>query len=532
MKEVLLNVDKFIALNELEEITNPIMLDRAKTPTPDGILSTQIFGASTKERRMTFAYIDLKCHVMQPIAYKTFKRLDRRIDSILSGSTRYSINKSGEIVEDENGGTGADWLYANWSKIKFKENDSKIRNNRVKFFKVNDKEQIWQSKAIVCPAFFRDINLQDTSAGGKPSVHKINGPYVKLITLASLLDQGNFSFNLDNTKFKIQLTLVELYEEFKSRIEKKRGIIRQNILGKSIDYGLRVVISSPKFTANRPSEMQVDYFHAGVPLGHCIATFTPFFVGWIQRFFINEFEKAGNKIPYLNPKTGEVTMIEIENPLVQFNDDKVIEMMKLFKGSPQQRFDPITVKTTDPKLPEVLMMFKGRYVDDRHPENVFKDRPMTLTDLFYMAAVDITKDKHCYITRYPIHNYFSSFPVGITVLSTVNTCKMEIDGVKYDFYPIVEYGLEPKEVPTRFTEVTNLSNVYLKGINGDYDGDQITLKGVFSQEANLEAEKIMRSNSQFITMNTTNKRTSEIESIQTLYMMTRWNNPNEKTEWV
>ena len=36
-----------------------------------------------------------------------------------------------------------------------------------------------------------------------------------------------------------------------------------------------------------------------------------------------------------------------------------------------------------------------------------------------------------------------------------------------------------------------MSNVYLKAIGGDYDGDQVTVKSVFSQEANEEAEKKM-----------------------------------------
>ena len=100
MREELINVDKFVDLNNLEEITNPIMLDKSFAPTPDGILSTQIFGASVKTRRTTFAYINLNCHVLQPIAYRTFKRLDRRIVDIISGTKKFIIDKTGALVED------------------------------------------------------------------------------------------------------------------------------------------------------------------------------------------------------------------------------------------------------------------------------------------------------------------------------------------------------------------------------------------------------------------------------------------------
>ena len=57
--------------------------------------------------------------------------------------------------------------------------------------------------------------------------------------------------------------------------------------------------------------------------------------------------------------------------------------------------------------------------------------------------------------------------------------------------------------------------------------DQITCKTVFSQEANQEAEEKMRSMSNILSINGNNVRTSSLEVIQTLYMCTRWKNPNE-----
>ena len=59
MKLYLLNIDKFVAVNELQEVSNPIALGRGFIPTPDGVLSQEIFGTSTKERKMTFAYLNV-----------------------------------------------------------------------------------------------------------------------------------------------------------------------------------------------------------------------------------------------------------------------------------------------------------------------------------------------------------------------------------------------------------------------------------------------------------------------------------------
>ena len=55
--------------------------------------------------------------------------------------------------------------------------------------------------------------------------------------------------------------------------------------------------------------------------------------------------------------------------------------------------------------------------------------------------------------------------------------------------------------------------------------DQITVKGVYSTEANKEAEEKMYTASNFMNINTTNTRTSKIEAMQTMYHITRWYSP-------
>ena len=467
MKLYLLNKDKFVAVNELEEVTNPISLGRGFIPTPDGVLSQEIFGTSTRDRKMTFAYINLRCDLLQPIIYKTIKRLDRRIDDILTRNTNFKIDKDGQIVEDENGDTGIEWLYENWNKVKWKKNDSKIRSQRIELLEIHTRDELFQSKEIVCPAFYRDVNLQSAS-GGKPSVHIINSYYTKLIQLASMLDQGNFSFTLNYTKYRMQQTIVQIYDEFKNRVEKKRGAIKQAVLGKSIDYGARLVISTPKFTANRPSDMLVDYTHVGIPLGYCISLFTPFFVGWIQRFFQNELERIGYKIAAYSNKTKKIEYYQVKDPLIQFNDEVIHHMMKTYIRSASQRFEPIMIECVDgnkyPMRLKSQMGFNEDFDPNANPKDILSKRDFTLTDLFYIAAVDITKDKHVYITRYPIADASSVFPCGISVLSTNETMEVEYDGQIYLHYPIVDLKMPPETVPTQFIEVLNMSNVFLQGI--------------------------------------------------------------------
>ena len=54
------------------------------------------------------------------------------------------------------------------------------------------------------------------------------------------------------------------------------------------------------------------------------------------------------------------------------------------------------------------------------------------------------------------------------------------------------------------------------------DGDQVTLKGVYSQEANQEAEKLLMSKSHILNIYGQNMRRTTNEGVQTLYMLTKF----------
>ena len=56
MKLKLLDVEFLVKANNLKEVTNPVILDRGSIPTMDGLLSTDIFGMTPKERKTTWAY--------------------------------------------------------------------------------------------------------------------------------------------------------------------------------------------------------------------------------------------------------------------------------------------------------------------------------------------------------------------------------------------------------------------------------------------------------------------------------------------
>ena len=124
MKVSLFALDKFVAANELQEVTNPVMLDKGNIPTMDGLLSTAIFGTTIKDRSETWAYINLGQQYINPLVYITLKKLDRRFGAIVSGAKKYILNGKGELVEDEeNGDTGLTFIYKNWEKFNWTRHD-------------------------------------------------------------------------------------------------------------------------------------------------------------------------------------------------------------------------------------------------------------------------------------------------------------------------------------------------------------------------------------------------------------------------
>lgn len=522
MKIELYPVEELIKRNNIPEVTNPIIFDMGTKPTDDGLLSRQIFGNSSYERKNTFGYINLNGHFLSPYIYKLIKRLDRNIDHIIFG-TKYYVIKNNYFVEDEeNGDTGLEWLYKNWDQIKFKRNDSSIRNERIDILSYYDKDTIFQRFAIVSPPFYRDVNSSDAGSG-KVRPHEMTKLYSNLLSYAkSLKNTTEFDFKLNNTRGLMQNLLVEIYNKYKILLEKKNGLIRKNLLGKSVTYGARSVITAPIFNANRPEDCEIDFDHAGIPLAQACAMQTPFIVAWVKRFFETELEKMGSKYP-VKTKEGKIVFYKLKKPETYFNDQFIKKQLKRFVRSSADRFEkvelPLEEGQTDKK---VYLTFAGRYYEEGKPETeseIFK-RPATWTDIFYQAAYEVSQGHIAWITRYPIMDIFGTFPNKITVLSTKETKPIYIGSTLYKNYPVIDLSLSKHDVDMVFRDTVTMSNLFLLGLNGDYDGDQVSIRITFSQQANQEGERIINSKHMLIGFQGQNIRTSSNECIQSLYHLT------------
>ena len=149
------------------------------------------------------------------------------------------------------------------------------------------------------------------------------------------------------------------------------------------------------------------------------------------------------------------------------------------------------------------------------------NRPMTWTDLFYLAAENTLSDKYVYITRFPVTSHSSIFPSQCRVLSTIKTVPAYIDGQFYKYYPWIDLETPTDRISSVFNDTLTMSNMYLEALGGDFDGDTTSQKLCFSIEANAEAKEISESVRNFVSPDGKLLRVLGKEAYLTFYNMTR-----------
>ena len=519
----LLDVDDFVKKNNLVEITNPVIFDASSNPTSDGLLSNTIFGITKESRANTFAYISLKKKFLQPLVYRIWSKVDSKIKSVIHGIGTYSIDKSGNIIEDPKGDNGIDFLRKNLDKIKFRETDSIKRERYVKFLNDNRKN-FFTDKLIVIPPFFRDIKVD----GGKISVGDINKLYINIMVSASAIgDSTEYGFSIGKSvEGRLQEGLIEIYKWFGTGTDSnpngglpgKFGVIRRANLSKTTDYATRLVMSAPKLDVENMEDIRADFDYSVLPMTSAAANFFPFVIFHMRRFFENEFI-GDTKYPILD-KDGTIIYGEIEDYQIQFSDEVLKKELDRFIHGYSDRFRPVKVLCRVKGKQEYLdLKWKGFY---KEPDikALKNERPLTWCDVIYMACEEAVKDRMILITRYPIDTFYNEFATKIRLSSTIETEEAVFDNVVYTHYPKIRKEDIGKDTSSSFIDTMNICNGYLDSIGGDYDGDMVTIKGVYTDEANAELKKQLASNIHFINLGGNPVISTSKESIQALYAMT------------
>ena len=89
-------------------------------------------------------------------------------------------------------------MYKNWDKVKFKKNESNVRNERILLLEAYNKDVIFTKYWVVLPAFYRDVNFQNAGSG-KLSHNELTTIYVSLLKYANMLEAASeFDFLINS----------------------------------------------------------------------------------------------------------------------------------------------------------------------------------------------------------------------------------------------------------------------------------------------------------------------------------------------
>lgn len=128
-------------------------------------------------------------------------------------------------------------------------------------------------------------------------------------------------------------------------------------------------------------------------------------------------------------------------------------------------------------------------------------------------------------------SYTNQYVSGVEINSTTETepiiYKFTHGDKYYKYYPKIREEDIGSDTSNKFVNTFNMSNLYLEGIGGDYDGDQITCRGIYTNEANDEAAEMINAKQNFINFGCSPVRMSTGDAINSLYALTKvLNNTN------
>jgi DNA-directed RNA polymerase beta' subunit len=507
MRLKLLDVDAFVKINKCVAVTDTSILDSPGMPSEGGLLSYEIFGMPGTAARMSkYAYIDLKEPFFNPVVFKAILGKHRLLDSIITGGTRVYIDESGELQVDEkeersDSGTGIGWLIKNYRRINFARNESLTRDVDLDIIEKADERVATLTKIPVIPAGYRDFIRQSSTGGERMAIHELTTMYNSLMNNARLLERFNGDLEQGNlTRLRVQNTILEIYRYILDILGKKSGFIKSNIMKKAVDYGVLSIITPSDYKTKSPKDIAVPFGYIGMPINQIVTTFKPFFVAGLRQFLLEEIRNIRQIESALDI---EYDLEDGAENLVQ--DAVYIEsIITKFVDSPENRFDVIVPpQRSNPKPLKIFI------------NNAWRD--MTLMDMFFILAYDITRDKHVSFTRYPVENFQSKALAKITIITTLKTITVDLRGRIYTHYPLIKNYPDPSKV---LIESAVINVAYCPAMGADFDGDTMFIEGLFTEEANIESDRLVRGKAMLLDPKGANSRGISAEGMATLYAMT------------
>lgn len=494
----LYDIDLAIKVNNIKEVTSPQIYRSTNQFNPNGLFSEEIFGVTEEEQKYRCGYIKLPIHVFNPHIAKTIIQRSGGIIRKLAYAEIKCDLVDGMLVENPEGKyCGFVDLYNIWDQIDVAKTLKTKRDDNIKILTKTPKRLLFVDKVLVLPPAMRPTGIRN----GRQVKSELNTIYMKLLGFKSVTT--HVTTTVHKAHNQIQDTVVEIYSYIHKLCGTKNGYFQRNLLAKNTIGTVRNVISAPSYrTDNTP----IGIFRTGYPLMSIVSMFRPF-----VKFNMKQFLSYDNIITFhSNPE--QIKRSDLDN---MYDDREIEDLIKIFMLNPGSRFR-ILYADPDNKTP---IMFNA--LNLKTNESI--SRPLTLTDVIYICCYNATviADRHVYTVRYPIGDLYGAFFTKVHVLSTNTTMSVQFNNEKYETYPVIDPEMSHATVSTQFIDVLQMSNSRLVNLGGDYDGDTVKSTGIWSDEANEQAEKMMYSKIYCIRTDLTAAFPIEKECLNGLYGLTK-----------
>jgi DNA-directed RNA polymerase beta' subunit len=135
-------------------------------------------------------------------------------------------------------------------------------------------------------------------------------------------------------------------------------------------------------------------------------------------------------------------------------------------------------------------------------------------------------------SRYPVGTDKGIFFNKVRVQSTKTHDHIIFNGIDYPFYPHIDLNVDPNKVGVQFVDTLVYSNSLLDGMGADFDGDQCSVRGIWTDEANMEAESIMNKKMSALTATGSNIRVVAKEIYNSFYELTKLGPDPGSIDWI
>lgn len=496
----LYDIDQSIKVNDLKEVTSSRIYLTENEFHPQGLFSEEIFGQTDSEREYRCGYIKLPIHIFNPNIAKTIiLRSGGILKKMAYDETPCTLTEDGILKADEDGQyRGLVDLYNIWDKIDIRKTLTTRSKDNLDILTKIPKKLLFNDKILVAPPNMRPMVIRN----GRPAKNALNTIYIGIIGLKSVTSHTTTS-DVYQVYAKFQNYAVQIYEFINNLVSSKTGFFQQQLMSKVTSATARNVITGPKYNSDNP---QIGIYHTGYPMHTLLTMFEPF-----VRFQMKQFFEYSN-IQQIHPNPDEINSEELMNI---YDDEKIENLCKIYKYNPGARFHIMYLDAEKTKP----IIFDG--IDLQN--NLHVNRPLTLTDVIFICCYRgiIDAKKLVYTCRYPMGDHYGAFFTYPVLLSTTQTTKMQWQSQVFETYPVVDPSLDHMKVSTLFADTLVPSNSRLKAIGGDYDGDTVKSTGIWSDEANAEAERLMRSKLYNIRMEGRTMFPIAVECLNGLYGLTK-----------